>query len=251
MIYFVSDIHLGVLPRNLDKEREDLFLTFLSVIKNSCSKLFIVGDFFDYWFEYKYVIPKEFYRTLAALSDMRPNCEIEYLMGNHDFGHLAGGFFETELGITVSRVDIARTLFDKRFYISHGDGKSYKDTGYKIIKAVTRNRPAQFLYNMLHPTIGIGLASRSSRASRNYTSAKDFGEADGMTDFAERKIREGYDYVIMGHRHRPVYENIGSGYYVNLGDWISRPTFGRFDGKEFELLFADSFINSKIERAGR
>lgn len=248
MVYFISDVHLGVLPRAEDRLREDLLLTFLSQIKNYCSQLYILGDFFDYWFEYKEVVPKHFYRSLNMISEVSKVAQVEYLMGNHDFGHARrNGFFETEMGIQVHSGDIERELYGKKFYLSHGDGKSYNDLGYRIIKRITRNPFMLGLYMKLHPDCGIGLASHSSRKSRGYTDSKNFGPRDGMRDFAEKKIASGFDYVVMGHRHRPSFDSIGKGSYINLGDWIARPTFGRFDGNIFELLYVDSFVSGRIE----
>ena len=132
MIYFFSDVHLGLLSRAEDKIREELLLKFLDKIRNDCERLFIVGDLFDYWFEYKTVIPKYFFRTIHMLYEMRrEGIEIEYVMGNHDFGHK--DFFQSELDIYVHKDDIERELYGNKFYISHGDGKSHKDTGYKIL----------------------------------------------------------------------------------------------------------------------
>lgn len=236
MIYFISDVHLGFFKRQEDKKREDRLLNFLNDIKKDCSTLLIVGDLFDYWFEYKTVIPREFYRTLTALESMsKSGIKIEYLMGNHDFGHF--DFFEKELGIKVFENDIVREYSGKKFYISHGDGKSYNDTGYKIIKKITRNNFAKRLYCRLHPDWGIGMASGSSRHSRSYTDVKNYGTKDGMSDFAEIKIKEGFDYVVMGHRHKAEIKEFGSGKYINLGEWIKKPSYGKFDGKEFIIEF--------------
>ncbi len=233
MIYFISDVHLGILKRDEDRLREDLLIGFLEKISDNCTKLFIVGDLFDYWFEYRTVIPKYFYRTLFTLKQMRlKGIEIEYVMGNHDFGHRT--FFGSELDIPIYTNDIERELYGKKFYISHGDGKSYKDTGYKILKKILRNRTAQFLYRMIHPDIGIALASTSSRKSRVYTDKKNYGDREGMRDFAEKKISEGYDYVIMGHRHKLIRERIGTGTYINLGEWIHFPSYAVFDGQDIE-----------------
>ncbi len=235
MIYFFSDVHLGLGNRSADRVREDLLLQFFDTIRSDCTHLIIVGDLFDYWFEYKTVVPKYFYRTLAALDSLqRSGIRIDYLMGNHDFGHYT--FFETELGIPIQKGDMELTLFDKRFYIAHGDGKAYNDTGYLILRAILRNRFAQFCYRLLHPDIGIGMASRTSQGSRAYTDKKEYGTKDGLADFAEKKIAEGFDYVIMGHRHLASMRQCGGGWYVNLGHWLSMPaTYGVFDGKSFEL----------------
>lgn len=234
MIYFISDLHLGVLDRKEDKKREDLFLELMDNIKLSCDKLYLVGDMFDYWFDYRTVIPKYFYRTLAKFKEFTDSgIEIEYLMGNHDFGHYQ--FFEEELGITVIQHDIERLHNGKRFYISHGDGKADKDSGYLILRAILRNKLANYIYRIIHPDWGIGLASGSSKKSRSYTDSKDYGENEGMVKFAKKKIDEGFDYVIMGHRHRKLELKYGNGIYYNLGEWIKEPSYGVFDGEEFRL----------------
>lgn len=234
MIYFVSDLHLGVTERKEDRKREDLFLSLLDRIKPDCEKLYLVGDIFDYWFDYKTVIPKNFYRTLAKLREYTDaGIEIEYLMGNHDFGHRS--FFKEELGIEVISTDIERVHNGKKFYISHGDGKADNDTGYLILRSILRNKVANFIYRIIHPDVGIGLASGSSKKSRSYTDTKDYGENEGMVNFAKKKIDEGFDYVIMGHRHKRLELKHGKGTYYNLGEWIHEPSYGTFDGNEFRL----------------
>jgi UDP-2,3-diacylglucosamine hydrolase len=124
----------------------------------------------------------------------------------------------------------------KKFYISHGDGKAYNDLGYKILKKILRNKISQRLYYILHPDMGIGLASTSSKKSRNYTDNKDYSKKDGQRDFAISKINEGYDFVIMGHRHLFIEEQIGNGKYINLGEWLTEPHYAVFDGNDIRLL---------------
>ncbi|OGU58455.1 MAG: hypothetical protein A2X64_08590 [Ignavibacteria bacterium GWF2_33_9] len=244
MIYFISDIHLGLKIRNEDRKIEDLLIAFLEKITADVETLVIVGDLFDYWFDYKTVIPKSFYRILAAIDKLvRSGVKIEYIIGNHDFGH--SRFFREEFGIEPHFHDIEREYYGKKFYISHGDGKSNKDTGYKFLKKILRNSLNQKLYRMIHPDWGIGLASRSSRKSRNYTDKKNYGEADGMTQFAERKIDEGYDYVVMGHRHKLIEEHYKDGIYFNLGEWINNPHFLRFDGNSFTFESVRSFLSNQ------
>lgn len=234
MVYFISDVHLGLQSREEDKLREDRFLQFLESIKKDCKTLFIVGDLFDYWFEYKTVIPKYFYRVLTKLYELRKSgIQIEYLMGNHDFGHK--DFFASELDIEVHHDDITREIDGKKFYISHGDGKSHKDTGYKILKKILRAKTSLYLFLKLHPDFGIGLASGSSQKSRVYTDQKNYGKTDGMREFAFHKIDEGFDYVIMGHRHKAEIAQHNSGYYINLGEWIKKPQFGKFENGIFTL----------------
>lgn len=235
MIYFVSDLHLGVLPRDEDKLREDKFLNFLDMIKADCERLYMVGDIFDYWFDYKTVIPKEFYRTLAKLKELSDaGIQIEYLMGNHDFGHR--DFFSDELGIEVIESDIEREHNGKKFYISHGDGKADNDTGYLILRAILRNKISNKIYRFIHPDLGIGLASGSSKKSRAHTSSKEYGENEGMINFAKKKIEDGFDYVIMGHRHKKIILEHKGGKYINLGEWFLEPSYGKFDGEKFDLV---------------
>lgn len=243
MIYFISDLHLGLEPREKDIEKENLFLQFLDKASNDCEQLMIVGDLFDYWFEYKTVIPKYFYRTLAKFYEMTSKgIKIEYIMGNHDFGHV--DFFEKELGIPIIKTDKEYNIYGNKFFISHGDGKSNKDIGYKILKKILRSPFSLWLYLKLHPNLGISLASNSSQSSRKYTSKKRYGITDGMREYAFEKIEEGYDYVVMGHRHIAEKTKHAGGFYINLGEWIKEPTFGIFDGKDFKLLKVNDFLQS-------
>ena len=235
MIYFISDIHLGIFERSEDKPREDFLLGFLRSIEMDCETLFIAGDLFDFWFDYKTVIPKFYYRTIALLHDFtQKGIKIEYIIGNHDFGHF--DFFENELNVRVYKYDIERSLSGKRFYISHGDGKAKNDLGYKIIKAIMRYPLCQKLYRKIHPDCGIHLASTSSKKSRRYTDSKRYGKTEGMEEFAQMKINEGFDYVIMGHRHRAIEINFGKGTYINLGEWMRKPHYAVFDGEELKLV---------------
>ena len=236
MIYFVSDIHLGFFEREKDRLRENIFIDFLNSIEKDCTQLFLLGDIFDYWFEYKTVIPMYFYRTLSKISELiERGIKVEYIMGNHDFGHTK--FFKNEFNIDIIRTDTTYTINGKKFYLSHGDGKSYNDHAYMVLKKILRNRICNKLYSKLHPDCGISLALHTSRKSRKATSIKDYGQQDGMLDFAKSKIAEGYDYVIMGHRHKAEQITIGNGQYVNLGEWLENRSYAKFDGNNLELIF--------------
>jgi len=245
MVYFFSDVHLGLYSRKENLARESLLLRFLNAIKDDCESLVIVGDLFDYWFEYKYVVPKYFYRVINALKEIREKgITVEYLMGNHDFGHKT--FFQEELGITVHKNDIERQYGNYKFYISHGDGKNYKDTGYKILKKFLRNSFAQWLFGLLHPDLAIGLAVKSSRKSRLYTANKQWGEGDGMEDFAIKQFKNGFDIVIVGHRHKPTYKIIEGKTFIDLGSWlVENPTFASFNGEKIELRNVKEFLAEK------
>lgn len=244
MVYFISDVHLGVFPRNEDRQREDLLLDLLSKISADAEKIYLVGDIFDFWFDYKEVIPKYFYRTLSKLYEINKNiCEIEFLMGNHDFGHHS--FFEDELNIKVHSIDIERVHSEKKFYISHGDGKDPKDIGYLALKKVMRNKFSLWLYLKFHPNFGIGLASGSSKKSRKYTTHKDYGESEALMEFAKSKIDLGYDYVVMGHRHLASKNLYKNGCYVNIGEWIKEPKIVAFDSNDIYHINVKEYLSLK------
>lgn len=218
-VTFLSDVHLGFGDRASDREREDRFLAVLRASAAASSHIVIVGDLFDYWFDYPSVVPARFVRPLSALHDIvDAGVKVVYLIGNHDFGHYR--YFENELRIPVIGGDVTATIGSKRFYICHGDGKAYNDTGYLVLRSVLRNRAAQWLYRKLHPTIGIGLAARTSHGSRDLTERRDYGGSDGLRAFAEARLADGYDIVVMGHRHVAEVTPIGNGLYVNLGHWL-------------------------------
>jgi UDP-2,3-diacylglucosamine hydrolase len=241
MIYFISDVHLGFKSRKEDRKTEDLLIGFLEKISADAETLVIVGDLFDFWFDYRKVIPKNFYRTLTAIGKLvEKGVKIEYIIGNHDFGHFR--FFNEEYGIKPREKDIEIEYNGKKFFLSHGDGKSNNDMGYRMLKKILRFPLNQKLYRLLHPDAGIWLASGSSRKSRHYTDSKDFGKTDGLQEFAFRKIDEGFDYVIMGHRHKLEYTAHNKGFYVNLGSWMKEPYFGIFDGHSFELKSVTEFF---------
>ena len=218
--FFISDVHLGLASRQKEREKENHLLSFLASILPSTRELFVLGDLFDFWFEYGTVIPKGFHRTLAALQGFTDkSIPVHYLTGNHDFW--MRDFFSQELGIEVHREPFETSIDGKRVYLHHGDGLAQRDLGYRIIKPILRNGINIWFYKWIHPDIGVPIAKGSSRTSRKHTGQKDFGEDDGMIRFAERKIGEGMDIVVMGHRHKPAVVNIGKGLYINLGDWIS------------------------------
>jgi len=233
--YFISDIHLGMKDKEFNKLQEKILVNFLEDIIQDARELFIVGDLFDCWIEYKQVVPKGFYRFFTALSDLSENgVSINYLSGNHDFWK--GKYFKEEFGFEIIFENIIREIDCKKFYISHGDGLAYNDTGYKILKKILRNKVSQKLYSYLHPDFGIWLAKKSSSSSRIYTNVKDYSERDGLRDFAVKKLQEGFDYAIMGHRHKAKVEEHNNSYYINLGDWINNFNYGVYEKGNFRLM---------------
>ena len=233
-IFFFSDVHLGMQDKAREKEKEQRLLSFLDHVSKHAEQLFILGDLFDYWFEYKHVIPRGYHNVLAKLSSItEQGIPTHYLAGNHDFW--LRDFFPNELGIHIYKEPFAITLKNKKFFLHHGDGLALNDTGYKILKKIFRSSISIKLYSLIHPDWTAPLAKGTSNKSREYTGNKDYGETDGMLMYAEEKIQEGFDFVIMGHRHRPLEKKISKGHYVNLGDWIDFNTYGEYNGKTFKL----------------
>ncbi|HEY6192944.1 MAG TPA: UDP-2,3-diacylglucosamine diphosphatase [Bacteroidota bacterium] len=232
--YFISDAHLGLGSREEERQKENRLIAFLDGIQEDADQLFIVGDLFDAWFEYRTVILKGFHRLLAKLDECTERgIAVHYLAGNHDYW--MKDYFQSELGIKTYHHPIETLIDGRKVLIHHGDGLSNKDTGYRILKKILNNPLSIWLFTWVHPDIGVSIARSSSRKSRQHTSGKEYGEEDGMLAFARKKIGEGFDIVVMGHRHSPVCVEIGSGVYVNLGDWIGHNTYAAMAGGRIEL----------------
>lgn len=249
--YFFSDVHLGFLGHDVEKAKERKLVGFLESIRADAEKVYIVGDLFDCWIEYRRAVPKGFYRTLSKLNELvEQGIEVNFFSGNHDFW--LNTYLRDDVGLKLY-YDFLETEIDrKRFYITHGDGLSKGDTGYKIIKKILRSPVNQFLYSLIHPDIGLWLAQGSSKKSRlhtddrqrikeTYPETKDLGShgASGMREFAMKKISNGADFVVMGHIHKPQQIQLEAGgrkgYYITLGDWINNCTYGEYSAGNFEL----------------
>jgi UDP-2,3-diacylglucosamine hydrolase len=222
---FISDVHLGLGTPAEERVKEDALLSFLDARRSSAAGLFILGDLFDFWFDYATVVPRGFHRTLTALQAYTDaGIPVHFLVGNHDFW--MRDFFSTEIGVTIHREPFETTIGGLRVYIHHGDGLAANDIGYRILKPILRNPLSAALYRWIHPDIGVRLARGSSRSSRSYTSKKDYGEGEAMAAFAAERIKAGADVVVMGHTHEPELQRLAGGLYINLGDWITHRTYG-------------------------
>ncbi|MGE5430914.1 MAG: UDP-2,3-diacylglucosamine diphosphatase [Syntrophomonadaceae bacterium] len=232
---FISDIHLGLQSKEVEQRKERLLVKFLQMASEEARELYILGDLFDYWFEYKHVYQKGFFRTLTALQDLTESgTKVHYIIGNHDFSHR--DFFGTEIGAKLYELPIEPVIEGKRFFLAHGDGLVKNDMGYKILKTVLRNKIIQRIYSLLHPDLGVAIASGTSRKSRDYTTQKDYGEIDGMFEAAKEKIDSGFDYVIFGHSHRRALEKYKNGYYINLGSWLTGACYGQLKEGRFSIV---------------
>jgi UDP-2,3-diacylglucosamine hydrolase len=231
--YFFSDAHLGIGSPEEDHQKELRLIRFLDFIKHDSEQIFIVGDLFDYWFEYKTVVPKNYFRLFAKLFEItEQGTRVCFIAGNHDFW--VNDYFRNELGMEVYLDPIETEIYGKRFFIHHGDGLLKGDIGYRILKKILRNRLNIFLFSLIHPDVAGWIARWSSHTSRRYTSKKTY-ESNGMENFAAQKLREKFDFVVMGHNHVSSCIKIEHGTYINLGDWISENTYAVYDGKKMQL----------------
>jgi len=240
-IYFASDFHLGVPNAAKSLERERRIVRWLEYIRADAEAIYLVGDVFDFWFEYATVVPKGYVRLLGKLAELRDaGIPIYFFTGNHDMWMFR--YFEDELDIPTYREPIQIELKGKQFFIGHGDGLGPGDHGYKFIKKVFSNRLCQWLFARLHPNFAIRLANFWSGKSRsqNEKEPEKFisKEKEWLYQYANRKLEtQHYDFFIFGHRHLPldlILEN-GTSRYINLGEWMNFNTYAVFDGDTLEL----------------
>ena len=239
-VYFLSDFHLGAPGYEDSLERERKILDFLESIEDNATALFLLGDMFDFWYEYKHVVPKYYVRLLGKLAQLADKgIPLHFFVGNHDMW--MKDYFEMELGIKVYFHEKVFVVNGKRFYIAHGDGLGPGDKGYKFLKKIFRSRFCNWLFGKLHPDWGIGLANYFSRKSRAKTGMADavwMGEENEWLVIHSKEVlqHEYFDFFVYGHRHYPIQVDLGGGsQYVNLGDWITNFTYGCFDGSQMHL----------------
>ena len=240
-IYFASDFHLGILDKGSSLAREKRICNWLDEISKDAAGLYLVGDLFDTWFEYKNVIPKGYVRFLGKLAELRDKgLMIEVFTGNHDLW--MRGYFQEELDIPVHHHPVEVSYNGKKFFIAHGDGLGPGDHGYKFLKKVLRSPVSQWLYRRIHPDTGVGLAGWFSRLGPKHgiEEAPFLGpEKEWLVQFCLEKLKQEHiDYFIFGHRHIAIeYPLPGDSLYINLGDWIRYDSYAVFDGKELSLQY--------------
>ncbi|WP_417609944.1 UDP-2,3-diacylglucosamine diphosphatase [Owenweeksia hongkongensis] len=239
-IYFASDLHLGAPNYEESLKRERHFVKWLEEIRHDAAEIFIVGDLFDFWFEYKKAVPRGFVRVLGKLAEIVDSgISVHMFTGNHDMWIF--DYLPQEIGVTLYRKPIEREWDGKKFLIGHGDGLGPGDHGYKFIKKVFSNPFLQWSFARLHPNFGIGLADYFSKKSRAKTGDDDavfLGEENEWLVIYCKEVlkKEHFDYFIFGHRHLPLnIELKPDSHYINLGDWIQYFTYGEFDGETMEL----------------
>ena len=252
-VYFLADAHLGQGSPESNQKRERDLLAFLDRVGAEGASLYVVGDLFDFWFEYAHAIPKEFVRVLQAMGELRRHgVPLTYVGGNHDFW--IGDYLRRELDVTFTDGALDLTHQGRRIFLAHGDGLGPGDGGYKLLKRVLRNGVARGLFRWIHPDVGIPLARGVSKLSRNHAPRPGRTEDDLVALLAAPRFREGFDAVVMGHFHRPIHRVDGRNEFLVLGEWVTRRTYLRLEDGTFSLLEfgreEGALASERAERAG-
>jgi UDP-2,3-diacylglucosamine hydrolase len=238
-IYFISDAHLGFKNTEEETGKRRKLLGFLEFLETSGNtrELYVLGDLFDFWFEWYHVIPKYWFPILHKLKKLvESGINVTLITGNHDFH--TGSYLEKEIGIRCIDEFHDFEIGSKRFFAAHGDGLAKKDRGYRFIKRIIRHRLSIFLYKTFIPAdLGMQIARWTSKSSRKLNRFEKQSWSEEYYKFAKEKFDEGFDYVILGHIHYPMIreeENNGKT-YVNCGDWIKHFTYAVYDGSRLML----------------
>lgn len=233
-IYFMSDAHLGAEPEPIEAARQARLHSFLESLAGNASTLYIVGDLFDFWFEYRTAIPRQLFRTLAVLDSLkRAGVEIVYLNGNHDFW--LGPFLSETLGLRTTNGAVTVEAQGRRLWVHHGDGLVGGDLGYKALRVILRSPVSIGLYSLLHPDLGIPLAHMVSNLSRNSRGHGPLQAERLWREIAEPRFREGFDGVLVGHFHQVHEQREGGREFFVLGDWIDHFSYVELSGGRLEM----------------
>jgi UDP-2,3-diacylglucosamine hydrolase len=234
-IFFISDVHLGETFPEREKQKKKKLLSFLDMVAKNARQLFIVGDLFDFWFEYKHAVPKQHLQVILKLADLHnKGIQLKYITGNHDFW--LGSFLSEEIGFKIYRGSADIVLDSKKLHITHGDGLAKNDGGYRLLKRILQNRLNIFLYRLITPDIGIPLAKFVSGMSRGHTQKRPKESfLDEYRKYALGKLQHGFNAVIIAHTHVPEEIRYEEGVYFNTGDWVENYTYIEYSEGEFTL----------------
>ncbi len=243
-VYFASDNHLGAPTAEKSRTREKQFVAWLDSVKKDAAAIYLMGDLFDVWIEYRRVVPKGFVRVLGKLAELTDSgIPIYFFVGNHDMW--MKGYFEEELGIPVYYEPQEITLNNKKLFIGHGDGLGPGDKGYKRMKKVFSNKLMQFMFRWIHPDLGLRFAQYLSLRNRLISGDEDKKydgpDSEWLVHYCRKKLEtRDLDYFVFGHRHLPLdIELPKNARYINLGDWIEYNTYAVFDGDKLTLTTWD------------
>ncbi|MBU8892573.1 MAG: UDP-2,3-diacylglucosamine diphosphatase [Bacteroidales bacterium] len=237
-IYFASDVHLGLPDYEQSLEREKLFVRWLDSIKSDAKEIILLGDIFDFWFEYKRAIPRGFSRFLGKLCEITDSgIPVHFFTGNHDMWVF--DYLPKETGVVLHKKPTVKEFFGKKFYLAHGDGLGPGDRSYKLLKKIFASKVSQWLFARFHPNLGIRIANLWSTHSRYSRETRPFeGEDKEWLILYSKKVleKEHFDFMVYGHRHYALDLKLSdSCRYINLGDWLSHFTYAEFDGEELYL----------------
>jgi UDP-2,3-diacylglucosamine hydrolase len=241
-IYFASDFHLGVPDEKSSRERERKIVRWLDVVSKDATELFLVGDIFDFWFEYRHAIPKGYVRLQGKIAELvDKGIAVNFFIGNHDMWMF--DYFEKELGVKIYRKEQLFTRNDLTILVGHGDGLGPGDNGYKFIKKIFANRFFQWCFARIHPNLGIGMAnywSRKSRAKGKEPQVFLGEEQEWLVQYCKDQLNtndQPIHYFVFGHRHLPIEHNLSeSSTYINLGDWINHSTYAVLESNKINLI---------------
>jgi len=243
-VYFASDFHLGVDGDSSALERERIIVSWLRMAGKDADVIYLVGDLFDFWFEYAKAVPRGHLRFLGALAELRDaGVSLEIFTGNHDMWMF--DYLEKELDLYIHREPIRKQIGNHEFLIGHGDGLGPGDYGYKRLKRVFHHPWAQWLFARIHPNLGISIAefwSGQSRAQNKEVEEFLGADSEWLIQYCERKIQEGDtpDFYVFGHRHLTLDYTLSNGSrYINLGEWMYTRSYAVYDGKELEIKYWD------------
>jgi UDP-2,3-diacylglucosamine hydrolase len=240
-IYFASDFHLGTGTYASSRDREDRLVRWLDFIKADAAEVFLMGDVFDFWFEYKTVVPKGYIRFLGKLAELADSgIKLWFFKGNHDMWMF--DYFERELGATIISDELEIERNGKKFYLHHGDGLGPGDKFYKFLKGFFRSKLCQWLFARIHPNLGVGVANYWSAHSRIVNDKKEDskpGQQEWLVVFCRELLQTHfYDYLVFGHRHLPLDIQLNDkSRYINLGEWVNASSYGVFDGETVGLKY--------------
>ncbi|GAB2699028.1 UDP-2,3-diacylglucosamine diphosphatase [Mucilaginibacter koreensis] len=240
-IYFASDFHLGAPNAAMSQAREARLVRWLDMIKADAAEVFLMGDVFDFWFEYKTVVPKGYIRFLGKLAELADSgIQLYFFRGNHDMW--MRDYFEKELKAKIISNELTIERGGKTFYLHHGDGLGPGDNGYKLLKKLFRSKTCQWLLSRIHPNLTMGVANYWSGHSRVVNETKEkkkASEQEWLVTYCNEVLQQQtFDYLIFGHRHIPMQVQLNTrSRYINLGEWIVHNSYAVFDGTDVQLRY--------------
>ncbi len=238
-VYFASDLHLGLPNHKESLPREKMFVKWLDNIKNDAAELYLLGDIFDFWFEYSTVVPKGYNRFIGKIAELTDSgIPVYFFSGNHDVWMFS--YFQEELGVEMHHKPLIKEIFNKKFFLAHGDGLGKGDNGYKLLKSIFTSPTLQWLFARIHPNFSLWFGNQWSVSSRysKEISHKFRGEDELITKFTREELNNNhYDFFLFGHWHSPIiYPLTDSSNLVILGDWLVNNTYAVWDGETFKLM---------------